>query len=132
MVHLPVTLEGSKMMNKKLRPIFIGAALAMALAACQKSDAPAVVSNGAPPESVSNAAPIPQFAKGDPSVPDASKVFAAQDAEEKAKLAQDVTTLQQKAEPQEAMTRTEEAKAMPLPGQANDHSTTALDNNKGG
>ncbi len=28
------------------------------------------------------------------------------------------------------MTKGEESKAMPLPGQANDHSTTALDKNK--
>jgi hypothetical protein len=30
------------------------------------------------------------------------------------------------------MIKAEESKAMPLPGQANDHSTTALDTNKGG
>jgi hypothetical protein len=81
---------------------------------------------------VTNAAPIPQFPKGDPSVPDASTVFAAQDAAEKAKAVQDTTALQRKAAPQEKMTKEEESKAMPLPAQANDHSTTALDKNKGG
>ena len=43
----------------------------------------------------------------------------------------DSTALQQKAAPQEKMTEAEETKAMPLPGQANDHSTTALDKSKG-
>ena len=119
-------------MSKIFLSVFAGAALAMALAGCQKSDPPAVISNGAPTESVTSAAPIPQFPKGDPSVPDASDALAAQDAAEKAKLTLDSTALQQKADPQAAMTRTEESKAMPLPGQANDHSTTALDKNKGG
>jgi hypothetical protein len=45
---------------------------------------------------------------------------------------QDTTALQRKPAPQEKMTKAEESKAMPLPGQANDHSTTALDKNKGG
>jgi hypothetical protein len=30
------------------------------------------------------------------------------------------------------MNKAEESKAMPLPGQVNDHSTTALDKSKGG
>ena len=119
-------------MNHVFRSIFAGAALAMALTGCQKSDAPAITSNGAPPEPITNTAPIPQFAKGDPSVPDASTVFAAQDAAEKARAMQDTAALQQKSAPQEKMTKAEESKAMPLPGQANDHSTTALDKNKGG
>ena len=119
------------MMNKA-RSIFAGAALAMALSGCQKSDAPAITSNGVPPEPLTNAAPVPQFHKGDPSVPDASIVFATQDAAEKAKAMQDTAALQQKPAPQEEMTKVEESKAMPLPGQANDHSTTALDTNKGG
>ena len=120
------------MMNKASRSIFIGAAIAIALAGCQRSDAPAVTSNGAPPGSAATATPIPQFSKGDPSVPDASTVFAAQDAADKAKAMQDATALQQKPAPMEPMTKTDESKAMPLPGQANDHSTTALDKKKGG
>jgi hypothetical protein len=119
-------------MNKASRSMFIGAALALVLAGCQKSGAPAITSNGAPPEPVTNAAPIPQMPKGDPSVPDAATAFAAQDAAEKTKAMQDTTALQQKAAHQEKMTNAEETKAMPLPGQANDHSTTALDKNKGG
>jgi len=81
---------------------------------------------------VTNASPIPQFPSGDPSVPDASTVFAAQDAAEADKMKQESTALQQKPNPQEMMTRADESQAMPLPGQANDHSTTALDKNKGG
>jgi len=104
----------------------------MALAGCQKSDAPANTSSGAPPQSVVNATPIPQMPKGDPSVPDAATAFSAQDAAEKTKVMQDATALQKKPAPQEKMSKAEESKAMPLPGQANDHSTTALDKNKGG
>ena len=70
--------------------------------------------------------------KGDPSLPDAATAFAAQDAVDKTKVMQDTTALEQKAAPQEKMTKAEESKAMPLPSQANDHSTTALDKNKGG
>jgi len=89
------------------------------------------MSNGAPQEVVTHATPIPQMSKGDPSLPDASTVFTAQDAADKAKAIDDTTALQQKAAPQEKMTKAEESKAMPLPGQANDHSTTALDKSKG-
>ena len=122
------------MMTRLSRSIFAGAALAVVLAGCQKSDAPAPTSNSAPPpqQPVTNATPSPQMPKGDPSVPDASTVFAAQDAADKTKAMQDSAELQQKPAPQEEMTKAEESKAMPLPGQANDHSTTALDKNKGG
>jgi hypothetical protein len=53
-------------------------------------------------------------------------------AAEKTKAMQDTTALQQKPAPQETMTKAEESKAMPLPGQVNDHSTTALDKSKNG
>ena len=119
-------------MDNTSRFIFVGAALALALAGCQKSDPTMSTSNGVPPEPVASATPIPQFPKGDPSVPDAATVFAAQDAAEKAKAMQDTAALQQQPAPQEPMTAAEESKAMPLPSQANDHSTTALDKNKGG
>ena len=118
-------------MNRVFRSIFAGAALAVVLASCQKSDAPAVTSIGAPPQPVTDATPIPQFSKGDPSVPDASTAFAAQGAADKPRAMQDTTALPQKPAPQEEMTKAEESKAMPLPGQANDHSTTAMDKNKG-
>lgn len=104
----------------------------MALAGCQKSDAPAMTSNGVPPEPVISATRIPRFPKGDPPVPDAATAFAAQDAADKTKAMQDTTARQQKPSPQEEMSKAEESKAMPLPGQVNDHSTTARDTNKGG
>jgi hypothetical protein len=120
------------MMNKVSRSIFTGGvALAIMLAGCQRSDAP-ITSNGAPPQPVTNATPIPQMSKGDPSVPDATTVFAAKDAAEKTKAMEETTARQQKTAPQEKMSKAEESKAMPLPGQANDHSTTALDKSKGG
>jgi hypothetical protein len=119
-------------MKSVSRSIFAGAALAMVLAGCQRSDAPAITSSGAPPEPVTNASPIPQMPKGDPSLPDAANALAAQDAADKSKAMQDTTELQQKSAPQEKMTKAEESKAMPLPGQANDHSTTTLDKRKGG
>src|SRR5512140_1348015 len=119
-------------MNKVSRSIFAGAALAMVLAGCQRIDLPTVATDGAPPQPPPNATPIPQMSKGDPSVPDAATTFAAQDAADKTKAMQDTAALQQKPAPQEKMTRAEESKAMPLPGQVNDHSNTALDKNKGG
>jgi hypothetical protein len=109
-----------------------GVALAVVLASCQKGEAPAVTSSGAPPPPVANATPIPQFPNGDPSVPDAAPAFAAQDAADKTKAMQNTTAMQHGPAPQEEMTKAEESKAMPLPSQANDHSTTALDKNKGG
>jgi hypothetical protein len=119
------------MMNRVFRSFFAGAALGMVLAGCQESVVPAVNSSGLPLEPISNASPIPQMLQGDPSLPDAATTFAAQDAADKTKAIQDTNALQQRKVPQEKMTKTEELKAMPLPGQANDHSTTALDKKKG-
>jgi len=119
------------MMNKVSRSIFAGAALAMTLAGCQMSNAPANTTSGEPPRPVTNATLIPQMPKGDPSVPDAATMFAAQDSDA-AKTMQDATALQQKPAPQEEMTKVEESTAMPLPGQGNDHSATALDKKDGG
>jgi hypothetical protein len=125
------TIFEVRMMKRAYRSIFAGAALAMVLAGCQKSNAPAITSNDAPPQPVSSGTPLPQMPKGDPSAPDAATTFAVQDSADKTKAMQDTTALQQKAAPQEKMTKAEESKAMPLPGQANDDSTTALDKNKG-
>ena len=88
------------------------AGIALALAGCHKSDV------------------LPTTWK-DPSVPDAATAFAAQDAADKAKAMQDTAALQAQSVPQEKMTKAEESKAMPLPGQSNDHSSTALDKKKG-
>ena len=119
-------------MNRVSRSMFVGAALAIMLAGCQRSDAPAVSLRGAPPEPITTATPTPAMPKGDPSLPDAATAFAAQDAAEKTKAMQDSIAIEQKPAPQEEMTKAEESQAMPLPGQANDHSTTALDKKNGG
>lgn len=108
-------------MNKVSRSIFLGTALAMLIAGCEKSSAPAIMSSNAPPQPVASVAPIPQAPKADPSVPDAATIFATQDT----------TAIQKKPATSEKMTKAEESRAMPLPGQANDHSTPALDKNKG-
>ena len=60
-------------------------------------------------------------------MPDAATAFAAQDAAEKTKAMQDTTALQQKP----ARGRGVEGDAVAR-SEANDHSTTALDKNKGG
>jgi len=109
------------------RSIFTGAALAALLAGCQNGDAPPTTSNREPSQAVTNAASIPQMPTRDPSLPDATTTFAAQAAADKTKDVQNSAALPQKPATREKMTREEESKAMPLPGQANDHSTTALD-----
>ena len=109
-------------MNTVSRSIPLGAALAMLLVGCQKKDEPAVTSSGQrSPTVTNNTAPIPQTSTPDPSLPEAVG---------KAAGTQDTTALQHKAAPQETMSKEEESKAMPLPGQANDQSTTALDKSK--
>jgi hypothetical protein len=111
------------MMNAASRSMLAGAALAMALAGCQKSEPPAITSIDAPPRPVANGTPNAQMPKGDPSVPDAATTFAAQAVAEKPEGMQDTAAPRQKPAPREEMTKAEESKAMPLPGQANDHST---------
>ena len=109
-------------MNTVSRSILLGATLALLLMGCQKKDEPALTSSGQPPPTVTTTtAPTPQTSTPDPSLPEAAG---------KAAGTQDTTALQQKTAPQERMSKEEEAKAMPLPGQANDHSTTALDKAK--
>lgn len=109
-------------MNTIYRSILIGGALVMVLAGCQKKDESDVVSRLQPPAPVTNsAAPIAPTATPDRSVPEVTGQAAA---------TQNTTALQRNAEPQVKMTKEEESKAMPLPSQANDHSTTALDKNK--
>lgn len=119
-------------MNNRSRFILVAAMLAMGLAGCQNRDAATATSNDPLPQSASRATPMMQVPVGDPSLPDAATVAAAQDAADKARAMQETAALQAKAAPQEKMTKGEESKAMPLPGQANDHSTTALDKRKGG
>lgn len=114
-------------MNNVSRSIFVVVALAMTLAGCQRTETPAASSNGGPAQSAASSTPIPQQPAGDASVPSSAAVAAAKDAADKATATQDVNAMQHKDAPQEPMTKAEESKAMPLPGQANDHSTTALD-----
>ena len=109
-------------MNTISRSILIGGALAMVLVGCQKKDESDVASKVQPSATVTNnSAPIAPTSTPDRSLPEVTGKAAA---------TQDTTALQQKAAPQEKMTKEEESKAMPLPSQANDHSTTALDKNK--
>ena len=109
-------------MNNLSHFVFIGAALAMLLVGCQKANESTVTSSGQrSPSVINNAAPVAQTSTSDPSVPEAAGKGAG---------TQDPTALQGKAAPQEKMTKEEESKAMPLPGQANGHSTTALDKSK--
>jgi hypothetical protein len=129
--HFGRVNQRNGMMNKTFRSAVIGVALAFALAGCQRGDAPSITSSGLPSGLGVNMSPIPQVPWPDRSVPDASTAFA-QDAADKTKAMQDTSALQHKPAPQEKMTKTEESKAMPLPGQANDHSTTANDKNTGG
>lgn len=112
-------------MIKLSRAVLCAAALMTTVAACQRAPE-AVVSNGQPPQSVVEAGPVlSQGTFRDPSLPDASTVFAAEAAADKAR--QDAIALQQVATPQKEMTKAEESKEMPLPSQANDLSTTVLD-----
>ncbi|MEO8302687.1 MAG: hypothetical protein ABI724_01075 [Betaproteobacteria bacterium] len=112
--------------------LLAGAAVALLMAGCQKNELPAVTSAYKPSSTLGSAASIPPVSTRDPSVPDASKVFAAQDAADRAKAMQDAAAVPGQSAPQKAMTQAEESKAMPLPGPASDHSTTALDKKKGG
>ena len=98
----------------------------MVLMGCQKKDELAVAPSVQPSATATNpSAPATQSATPDPSVPE-----AAAKAEGKAAATQNTTVLQRDATPQAKMTKEEESKAMPLPSQANDHSTTALDKSK--
>lgn len=105
-------------MNTASRSILVGAALVMVLAGCQRKDEPAVTSSGQPaPNVTSNTVPMPQTSTPVPPLPE----VAGKTAE---------TTAESTAGTQKELTKQEESQAMPLPGQANSHSTTALDKSK--
>ena len=95
-------------MDTAFRSFIVAVAVATALAACERE-------------------PVTQVWTGDPSLPDAATVFA-KEAAEKAQASQESGASQAAAKP---LTNAEESKAMPLPGQANDHSNTVSDKNKG-
>ncbi len=108
------------------------AVLLTLLAGCQKRDEAALQSNGQPSQTMPSAGFVAQgSAQRDPSVPDAKAVFAAQAAPVTAAPTPSPTTLHQQAAPNAVMTPAEKAKAMPLAGQAGDHSSLALDKKKG-
>lgn len=105
--------------------VALGAIAALLLAGCGKPADEAAVSNGQPSQVASHAEPIPTPFARDPSVPDASAVFAAQDAADKAMNAKAAPAPAAAATPQKPMTEAEESKSMPMAGQANNHSTSA-------
>ena len=108
-------------MNTISRSMVIGGALVMVLVGCQKQDESVASKVQPSAAATNNSAPNAPTSTPDRSVPEVTGAGAA---------TQDTTALQQKAAPQDKMTKEEESKAMPLPSQANDHSTTALDKNK--
>lgn len=110
--------------------VLVVMAFITALTGCQRKDEAAVTSNASQSQTTANPEPSSRTA-GDPSLPDASTALAADDTPDKPKTTQDTDTLQHTPTPQKEMTKEEESNAMPLPGQANDHSTTALDKTKG-
>ena len=117
-------------MNKISGSFLVSAALATTLAGCQSHDVATVTSNGEPSQTVAKMAPIPQMPSRDPSLPDATTAFGAQAAADKAKAMQDTSALQQEPAHGKVMTKQEESKAMPLPGQGSDDSATGLDKSK--
>jgi hypothetical protein len=109
----------------------VGAAFALVVVGCQRADDTAIAHpSSEPAQRIINNTPIPQASPHDPSVPDAATALA-QDAANAPALATKDASRAQQAEPQSAMTKEVESKSMPLPSQANDHSTTALDKGSG-
>ena len=92
--------------------------VAVGLAACAPDAATALVGRKVPV--LESAAAPASGAAADTSVPAAAATFAAQAAADLAKAATPTT-----------MTAEQESKAMPMPGQANDHSTTARNKQPG-
>lgn len=105
----------------------LGLALTLSLVACGRDPKPVMAVPAqipAPAGAVTTAGAGPN-----PSVPDASGTFAAQDSAERAKALQDQGALN-KSGPPSTMSKEQESKAMPLPGQANDHSTAVRDDKR--
>jgi hypothetical protein len=101
-------------MNTLCRSIFVSATIAVLLTACQKT-VPLT-----PPKTAAAPAPVAQGSTSDPSVPPASDVMTPASPAV-------VQAGQNKANPQDNMTKPEEAAAMPLPGQGDSHESLALD-----
>lgn len=106
--------------NLKSNLMLLSVFLALGLAACDRKVAPKVNVPAAIP--TPQASVQPSGLGSDPTVPDAATVFAAQDAADRAKTLQEAAA-RNKPVSATTMTKAEESKAMPLPGQANDHSS---------
>lgn len=116
--------------HKVCQSIFMGAALSIMLVGCQKTDTPAVTSDGKPSQTITNVTSIPQPPTRDPSLPEPAAVFGERGVGEKAKAMQDTAALQKEPTHAQEMTKQEESIAMPLPGQAGDESVADLDKSK--
>lgn len=106
----------------------VSIAVALNLVACDR-DAGSVLPSAGPTAAASRSASSGGVAR-DTSVPDASSTFAAQDATERAKALQDTAAALNKSGPPTTMSTEQESKTMPMPGQANDHSTPARDDKR--
>ena len=95
------------------------------LTACSRNTAPPRTPPNVPQPVVQTTAELPaRAAVGDTSVPDAATVFAAQDAA--------AAEANPDSRPATALTKDQELKSMPMPGQANDHSVPAPAKSAGG
>jgi hypothetical protein len=112
-------------MNVASASTAISVAFAVLLAGCQHGDGAAVTlaPSEAPLRAASSRIVAPRSTT-DRSLPDAASVFEPHGA---SATISNIAAVQQQALPQEKMTKEEESMAMPLPGQANDHSSLALD-----
>ena len=112
--------QSEVMMNKIFGSVFVGVCLVAVVAGCQKNDGTTNKPTVGSSATAGNSKPLSQPPMPDPSRPDAAAVFAGRDAA-------DANAPQQGPAAVKEMTKEEESKKMPLPGQANNHSSTALD-----
>ncbi len=103
--------------------VAVAVVVLLASVGCDKRPGPGPTPPATPPLPTVAPAATPQVSS-DPSLPDAKATLRAGDAGRPQALA---SAAQRSAPAHPAMTRAQEATAMPLPGQANDHSSLALD-----
>lgn len=103
----------------------LAATVTLSLAACGRDTDPVLPKPVAATAAVAVAPPTAAGTTPDTSVPDASRTFADQDAAERAKASQGTAAALNQSGPPNTMSEAQESKAMPLAGQANDHSTPA-------
>jgi len=104
--------------------------LTLNLAACGRDTGPAPAVPAATTAAIGSTTSA--GAGRDTSLPDASSTFAAQEAALRAKALQDAAAALNDSGPPSTMSKEQESKTMPLPGQANDHSTAARDDKRKG